>query len=555
MGENGNAGDPTKRAMENAAESQVQLGIESADPQIRVLPDVGKELAGIPSGIGRLDERVGGLERGGVYLVAGVPGPAKLVAALQFLHAGLSRGERAFLLTTSDAEGILHVARAWGSDLEAAWREKRLGILGFKEDFEMRVLRSADPDDAMQELEALVPRDVSRIAVEPGSMFLQGGTRTLLGRSFLEWCRKHPATVCATLSIDSAESLPSSAEWLVGATNGVFVLDRRPDGLYQIRLNRALPGPPGEEDPVTLQLTPEVGLVGSDRVPSRRRSDRPSGDFDRVLLISLGDAPSNDLQAWVQKSFEASLVTDPLDAIAVLQQGTSFGSILVSGPRRHLGEAVRACRALRPLTGAAIVFASDDAIRSTDRVNLLDAGADDCLSGGVDFAELDARLKQAAVAGGKPVSPPSVALPALGPGLAGRVSGEVLSQEAQRRAGDPKLSVFSMVRLTAPTLDAEELGRALSADIRDEDGDLVACTVDGCVVLLQGARRDPVQAFLARFRSGLEKKLGHDPILKAEVLTYPAEKSGIQGLIDRLNDPDFSKEASRGSEGPDGQEA
>ena len=43
-----------------------------------------RDVALIPSGIAPFDERVGGLEPGGTYLVVGAPGPEKMVAALQF---------------------------------------------------------------------------------------------------------------------------------------------------------------------------------------------------------------------------------------------------------------------------------------------------------------------------------------------------------------------------------------------------------------------------------------------------------------------------------------
>jgi hypothetical protein len=127
--------------------------------------------------------------------------------------------------------------------------------------------------------------------------------------------------------------------------------------------------------------------------------------------------------------------------------------------------------------------------------------------------------------------------------------------EANRRAGDSKLSVFSMVRLTSTLVQAKDLEMLLSEEIRDEDGDLITCTGDGCVVLLQGARWDPTQAFLARFQSGLEKRVGHDPALKTETLTYPAEKAEIQSLLEGLGEFRREQPSVGGPEGADGPEA
>jgi len=537
MSGNGQNEDQTTRTMENAAKYQIQAPEGPTDLDLRVLPNAGISPPGIASGIARLDERTGGLQKGGVYLFAGAPGPAKLVAALQFLRAGLEAGERVLLLASGEASGILDVARAWGSPMDRAWREGRLEVLGFRDDFEMRVLRSPDPEEALEELDRLASGDLSRIAVESGSVFFQGGARTLLGRAFLEWARRHPATVCATLSVDSAETLPASAEWLVHATNGVFLFDRRPDGLLHVRLNRALPGAPGSEDPVTLQLAPGKGLVASEQLPSRRHSDRPSGHADHLLLVALGESGSSEMEAWARSAFTAEVVSDPLDAVTALQGGAGFGGVLVHVPRRHVRQAVQACRAIRPLTAAAIVVASDDAIRSTDRVQLLEAGADDCLSGGVDFRELDARIRQAASAGGKPVPALGVMTGRSRAPNGGLVARSVLVKEAHRRGADPALAVFSVVRLKLPEAPPPQTEKLLAEVIRDEEGDLAVCGPDECLVLLQGARRDPAHAFLARLRATLKSHIGREPNLLFEVLVHPMEKDRVDLLLNGSAEP------------------
>ena len=541
--------------MENVAKSQAQYGDGKAGPELLVLPGAANGQRGISSGIARLDERVGGLEKGGIYLFAGPPGPAKLVATLQFLRAGIEAGERVMLLAGGDASGILEVAQAWGSPLEDAWRKGRLEVVGFRDDFEMRVLRSPEPEEALEELDGLASRDLARIAVESGSVFFQGGARTLLGRAFLEWARRHPATVCSTLSVDTGDTLPSSAEWLVHATSGVFLMDRRPDGLFQVRLNRAFPGAPGADDPVTLQLAPGKGLVAPARFPSRRQSDRPSGDSGRLLLVSLGESGSSEVEAWARQAFRTEVVAEPLEAVAKLQADAGFGGILLHAPRRQVRQAVHVCRAIRPLTGAAIVVASDDAIRSTDRIQLLEAGADDCLTGGVDFRELGARIRQAASAGGKAVSAVELVRDrsAVPPG--GLVARSVLLKEATRRAADPSLSVFSMVRITIPGTHPPQAVKILAEAIRDEEGDLACCGADECLILLQGARRDPAQAFLARIQETLKDCEGSGPRLLSEILVHPLDGDRIEALLAGSPKPLLGEKAWETSGGPGVPEA
>jgi CheY-like chemotaxis protein len=522
--------------MNNTARSQAMPPDANPEPKLRVVAPDGAPSTLIPSGVQRLDERLGGLDPGGVYLVAGTPGPAKLVTALQFLHAGVARGETVVLLTSAEGPGILDVARAWGLNLDPAWEEGRFRLLGFKDDFELRVLRSAEPQDVLEELDGLISDDTARIAVDPGAMFLQGGAKTLLGKSFLDWGRRHPATFLATLSVDSPESLPSSAEWLVHATHGVFQIDRRPDGLYQLRINRALIGSVGEGDPITLQLTPGRGLVDPERFPTRRRADRPAGEAERLLLVSLAGALAADFETWAKESFKTHIVKEPLEAVTLLQDGASFGGVLVHAPRTRIREAVHACRALRPLTAAAVVFTSDDSLRSTDRVSLLEAGADDCLTGVVDFRELEARLSQAVSAGGKPP-------PALGTArrvhllpLGGAVTGEVFRREISERCKDGRFSVFTLVRLVSDGIAAEDLEATLAQEVRADEGDLFTPVDGGSLILLQGARRKPAQSFVARFLSELEGKTGLTGGVEFDLLSHPAEVDQLEGMLEGLDD-------------------
>jgi KaiC/GvpD/RAD55 family RecA-like ATPase/CheY-like chemotaxis protein len=526
--------------MENTPGSQPWAFEPEIDASFQAAADEVVERNLTPSGIAPLDERLGGLLQGGTYLFAGSPGPAKLVAVFQFLHTGLAAGERGLILTDSGLQATLDLARAWGFDLDGPWREGSLEILGFRDDFEMRVLRSAEPEETLEELSRVAPRDMTRIVVDPGSMFLSQGARTFLGRAFLDWSMRHPATVCATLAVDGGGSLPSSAEWLVHATNGVFMVERRSGNLYEIRINRALPNEAGGEDPVTVQLAPGKGLVTPDRFPSRRRSDRPTGKEEDLLVVTLGKAGPSDLKVWVERNFTTEVVVEPLDAVARLQAGATFGGVLIYTARDGIQDAIRACRAIRPLTGAAIVVASDDAVRSTDRVQVLEAGADDCISGGIDFRELETRIQQAIAAGGKVVIP-------LGPGeikVAGPAGGlvplEQMAGEAAHRMEDPDLSVFCLVRMTSKDVPVGDLEKALEEEVRDQEGDLVASTSDGCFVLLQGARKDPALAFLARFSSGLRRSIGRDPRLSFDVVSHPGERDrlkpileGMMGVMDR----------------------
>ena len=489
----------------------------------------------ISLGIAPLDERIGGIQRGGTHLLVGTPGPAKMVAALQFVHAGVSSGERCALVTSADIAEILEVARAWGFPLEDAWRAGALQVVGFRTDFELRAIRTIAPEEILEELDTIIASQPARIAVDPGTMFLTGGAKTLLGTAFMAWARRQTGTVLITLSVDGdPPTLPSSADWLVTATTARLVLARRPDGLYQITVTKSLPGADERDQTITLELKPGAGLVKATSFPTRRGVDRGDVNRRRLMLVSLGGTHSADLEAWAKNAFQADIVAEPFAAVTKVQADATYGCVLVHAPRARVREALQACRALRPLTRAAIVFASDDAVRSTDRIAILESGADDCLSGGIDFRELGLRIKQSMAAGAKPVltageHEASGAAPAEPTG--GRVPRDAFRRAFEERATDPDRAFFCVLDVTPGKVKPSELEEALASLVRTDEHDLVSGGADRCLVLLQGAREHQLGQFLSRLKAQLAKIAGKGTAPEVTVLSHPSDADRIRQIL------------------------
>lgn len=489
----------------------------------------------VSTGIAALDERTGGLVAGESYLVTGSPGPAKLVAALHFLDAGLAVGERTAVVTAATGEEFVRIADSWGVGLEDAWRDGRLVVTGFRNDFELRATRSVTPDDVLDELDEVLGPGLGRIVVDPGTLFLAGGARSLLGAAYLRWARRHPATVGTTFSLDGdGATLPASADWLLHATAGRLVVERRAGELYQITLVPSVPTGMGKVEPVSLMLAPGKGLRKPDHFPARRGEDRGAVDPDRLLLLVLGQESSGELAGWAEAGFRTTVVREILDAVDAVQEAgetdAGFGAVLVYGPRAHIQGATRAVRTLRPLTRAAMVFASDDDVRAQDRIHMLEAGADECLTGGIDLPELDLRLRQAALSGARTLPgefrdgpPPG------GSGNRGQVDGARFMAEVERRAARPVENVFSVVRIRTAPVDGEEMDRLLLAEIRDEDGDLFTDDAGGHLVLLQGARAHQARPFVDRVLGHFE---GREGALTVDVLSHPADGPAIRALLE-----------------------
>lgn len=481
------------------------------------------------TGVDALDERVGGLEAAGSYLITGVPGPVKLVTALHFLAAGLEAGERVALVTAAAPDELLAASRSWGVELHDAYRDRRLTILGFREDFELRAARSVVPHEVLDELDLALGKNLERLVVDPGTLFLSGGARTLLSGSFLRWARRHPATVLTTFSVDGADgALPATAEWMVNATSGRLVVERRSGELYQITLVPAVPTGEEKVEPVSLQLAPGEGLRRPSHFPSRRGDDRGAVDPDRLLLVPLGEESSQDLAAWAQSAFRTRIAGNTMEAVEELQRDSGYGCVLVHGPRAQVRDAIQLCRALRPLTRSAILYASDDDLRSTDRLQLLEAGADDCLTGGLDFRELAVLIRSAALSDARDLTMLRGEA-GLGsdwiPEVRGSADAEAFRDEVHRRAGDPMQNVFCVVQVPNGTDDPEDLGAAILGEIRDEDGDLMLADDSRHLVLLQGARVQQARPFVRR----LEGRIGR--ALETDVLSHPAQADAIFALV------------------------
>jgi KaiC domain protein len=121
-----------------------------------------------PTGIAGLDEMtMGGFPRNHVILVTGLPGTGKTCLALQFLFAGVARGEKGLFLSLEEDESALtESARQFGWPVEASLRDQTLKILRL------------DPKETrgnLHRIQSELPKElkqmgVSRIAVDSVSL-------------------------------------------------------------------------------------------------------------------------------------------------------------------------------------------------------------------------------------------------------------------------------------------------------------------------------------------------------------------------------------------------
>jgi circadian clock protein KaiC len=162
------------------------------------------ETGRVPTGIAGLDEMLGGgFPSGHVVLVTGLPGTGKTCFGLQYLLAGVARGEKGlFLSLEEDVPQLVETAKQFGWPVEAAVKSGHLKILRL------------DPKETKQGLERIqgtVGKELAqlgarRIVVDSVSLLNMlsddeaGRRRTLFGLAAA--CRSSGATTVLTAEAD-----------------------------------------------------------------------------------------------------------------------------------------------------------------------------------------------------------------------------------------------------------------------------------------------------------------------------------------------------------------
>ncbi|UCG86519.1 MAG: hypothetical protein JSW71_21905 [Gemmatimonadota bacterium] len=217
--------------------------------------------------------------------------------------------------------------------------------------------------------------------------------------------------------------------------------------------------------------------------------------------------------------------------VARLQDGAAFGSILLYIDKRHASEAVEACRAIRPLTAAPIIVATDDRLRAVDRTNALDAGANDCLSDNFSLVELASRLERATLTGRGLPSHRQSAVVIEPPKVAAMLDRSSFASAVDTRLGEPDGALFTLLIIRPTGGAGPRLGDILLQQIRGEVGDLVGETADGYGVVLQGARPSQAGSFLDRVSNELKRFGVNGRELDIEILSGATEADRISLVL------------------------
>lgn len=481
----------------------------------------------IPSGIPALDERTGGLEEGELHLLCSPPIPARTSALVQFLAAGLEEEQRVALVSRLLPERLFRAAGSRGPALERAWEERRLVLAGFRGEYEARLRRAGKPAEVYEELARLLDPTPARLAIDPATALWKGRGDGGAAGAFVDFAGGSGMTVLAAGALELDGELPLASELVVQAAAGVFSLREGANGLLELSVRKAHGRSPGT-DGITLELRREGELASPTVAPARRRTDTPPRAADRMLYLPLDRRLPEELVEWLRASYRVTGVTEPLDLVSRLQEEDAeerFGLILISLGRQRLEEVVdvcRVCRRLRP--GVFVAVVSEESLRASDRARIVRAGADQCVTGGLDREELASRLELAAPPADRP---PERRAPGSdrseqegrgtqrgedpgdegGPPEPGEEEGPLREEAFRARLRKALASegeqLFTVVRFARGAKD--DVVTRLAGEIRSDEGDAVGILADRPAVWLADTLPAQAAAFVRRVRVMLEE--------------------------------------------------
>ncbi|HSB08457.1 MAG TPA: ATPase domain-containing protein [Blastocatellia bacterium] len=161
-------------------------------------PDGGTPTRNImPSGVQPVDELLGGVDRGHIYLVHG-DAAGKSLFGIQFVIAGLKAGDNCALVIPYSPENAVRRFARLGYDCKKDLDSGRLAIIKYPRDAGEQVPQPREPTAVLSELEPILsetPR--TRLVFDPVTTLLAGqeGELKMRARAFTAWVRSFDAAV------------------------------------------------------------------------------------------------------------------------------------------------------------------------------------------------------------------------------------------------------------------------------------------------------------------------------------------------------------------------
>ena len=277
----------------------------------------------VPSGIGPIDQQLGGVMPGRTYVLSGAPGTGKSVACLQFLAAALQSGERAAILTQDDPQDLLSQGEFLSLDLAGAIASERLLLLRFQLDFNRRFSRASSPDEAFTELRRLLGAEApSRLVIDSVVPFIDGGGSSASSAiAMLHLLDELGATSLVTYPGDLAAAYDRRLDPLTQRAAAIFHLsaDRQRHRQIEIRKVRYRVA---SATPIPYRIEAGAGFAPITEELRWQQDNRQSGESQRVV-IEMPTGATLEALRLLQTQYDVKLVnsvarnaTPPMAALA-----------------------------------------------------------------------------------------------------------------------------------------------------------------------------------------------------------------------------------------------
>ncbi len=354
----------------------------------------------ILTGFSGLDGATGGLAEGKNYLLYGNIGTGKTTFSLQFAYRGLEQGENVVLVTRRSAQSVFDHAVAFGMDLEPFVHSNQLIIFEYVPTVVENSMRLKDTGDVGREFEAFMGSDTAqRVVFDPITPLLASPTSAISvfrARTIIQSFSDLGAT-CLYLF-----DTPEGEDCLAQFKDFVYGVLRFEAGAFQTSRGRIflerLPELRGPVRQLEFEATPGAGLVEVEPAPQAGAAAEAGGEAApprprTVLLIEPDAAERKILSELLEQTCQIQEAESAADGLAKV---AAEAPDLIILERENKGlDGVEICKRLRQnKLNVPIVIIANQIRRARDRVQIMAAGADECLERPVDGRILKLKVQQ-----------------------------------------------------------------------------------------------------------------------------------------------------------------
>lgn len=496
----------------------------------------------IRSGIAPLDHSLGGgLAAARTHLLTGGIGTGKTTACLQFLDAGIQRGERCVLLTSDRGSDLRAHAAYAGVVLDPFLRDGRLTVLRYRPAFSTRFAHAVSPRAALDDLWRMVgDPPPGRLAIDPIVPFLGDGSPVGEGLAAVaDFLEQLGVTALLTYPGDLSAGNDRRFDVLMNRAATVMHVQRGSHGIFRLDMVRQR-GAAVATPAVQFSIRPSGGIV--------RVSEQPAATATanrRLTVLHAADTVSPEILELLQRDYEVSVTQLSPDFAKAGPALLESAAIIVESHHRSL----ELTRAFVRHAGAAadalpLIVVARFNLRSIDRARLLRAGADEVLGSDMSPSEFLQRLTSAVSRGHlrrpnvqyseRPLLQVDVGVGSMQP-----LDRQAFSAALAVHVAHDHPTQYTVVRL-APARDAwgtsdssatlEELCEIVVRSARVASGDLIGIMDDRIAVYLHGARLSDAEPFVARVQAAWAARR-YAPV-EVDFSTYPSDEPQLRAFME-----------------------